>query len=496
MTGQSLDIAGSFINRMTARYRQFIERFLPPGVQSDRDAANQARVFLISHTIGPILGNTVPLALFAFDPTPGLDVAILAIGISLFWAFPFFLRRGASYHLLVCLSLVNLNFCIFWSCYHYGGVASPTLTWVLILPILSLFYIGCERPLQARLLAISALSFAVFLAVYNLVPPEPNDIPATAMLGLGAVSTVATLAYIATMAIYYARIFDAGVDLESDIRRRRAVTEELRRAVIAADRAGSSKAEFLARMSHELRTPLNAIIGYSQIIKEDALDSDDSMLTEDVDRILDAGYYLLRVINMILDLSKIEAGRMTFDPKPHDVADLLEAAAEAQRAAIEAAGITLRIDVAHGIDSVEVDQVRLLQVLDSIVDNAVRHTPDGAITLSASAGMTEIGRMLRIIIADTGTGMDPGILATLFSTFSTARNASTGRYGGTGLKLTVTSQLCRAMGGDIAVQSSPGAGSTFTVTLPMHADAAAPAHTGPVASRVTRPTPRSGLQQA
>src|SRR5690606_33961962 len=249
------------VGRLALACERLIARFMPESLAEDRAGANRARMFLISHLFGPVLGNTVPLALFVFDPTPGWNTAVLAASISLFWVFPFLLRRGIAYERLVLLSVVNLNFAILWSCYHNGGVASPTLTWALIIPILSLFYLGGERRLQRQLLGITAGSFAIFLAAYILLQPTPNDIPETAMIGLGAVSTVATLAYVAFMAVYYARVFDAGVDLEIEVRRRRQMADELRRAIVHAHRIGSARAEFLARMSHEIRTPLNAIIG-------------------------------------------------------------------------------------------------------------------------------------------------------------------------------------------------------------------------------------------
>lgn len=460
--------------RLMARYRQALERFLPAAMAKDREARNRALMFLVSHTIGPVLGNTVPLALYAFDPTPGWDVAVLAAGISLFWLFPFLLRAGVAYERLVLASVLDLNFCILWSCYHYGGVASPTLPWVLVIPILALFYIGGEQRQQPHLLTVTAASFVTFGLAYFLLEPPPNDIPDAAMVGLGAVSTVATLCYVATMAVYYARIFDAGVDLEVEIGRRRLMAEELRRAVLAADRSGSAKAEFLARMSHEIRTPLNAIIGYGEILREEATDEDDEALKVDVERILDAGHYLVRLINMILDLSKIEAGRMVFDVRPHPIGTLLEKAVAARRAEIEAGGNHVSVTVAPGLDLVEVDATRLTQVVDGILENAARHTQGGAVAVSASeelveglaGGLAGEQRVLVVAIRDTGAGIAPDVLPTLFRSFSTARAASGGRYGGTGLGLTVGQRLCQAMNGAIAVHSVPGQGSTFTVTLP------------------------------
>ena len=256
----------------------------------------------------------------------------MSLSITAFWIFPFLLRAGVRYDLLVISSVINLNFAILWSCYYNGGITSPTLAWLLIIPILSLFYIGGERRLQVHLLSLFALSFVIFLGAYGFFDPPLNDIPDIAMQALGLVSTSAALAYVATMAIYYARIFDAGVELESEVQRRREAMHELREAVATADRAGLMKAEFLARMSHELRTPLNAVIGYSQILKEDALEVGGPQMDEDVDRIHDAGQYLLRLINMILDLSKIEAGRMQFDVKAHSLPELIQTAIATEQA--------------------------------------------------------------------------------------------------------------------------------------------------------------------
>ncbi len=451
---------------ITSWFRWILEYFLPDSLTNDREATNQARMFLVSHTVGPILGGTVPLSLFLFDPTPHSDVFVLALSIFSFWLFPFLLRAGIAYHHLVILSVINLNFAILWSCYHYGGVASPTLTWVLIIPILSLFYVGGEKRYQPHLLAVTGVSFSLFFLLYLFVPPPENDMPQVAMVGLGAVSTVATLAYVATMAVYYARIFDAGVDLEHEVERRRHMSDELRKAVIAADRASSAKAEFLARMSHELRTPLNAIIGYGQILREDAIDTDDELLKQDIDRILDAGHYLLRLINTILDLSKIEAGRMRFNFQAHYLRPLLDGAVEAHRSEIDEQRIEVEVDVEPGLETIEVDDTRLMQVLDSIIENAVRHTPAGKIRLEAQQGIAGGHRVFSVKVTDTGCGIEPDVLPTLFKTFATTRHAANGRYGGTGLKLAVCSKLCQAMGGEVHAESVLGEGSTFTVTLP------------------------------
>jgi signal transduction histidine kinase len=452
--------------RIMAGYRQALERFLPPAIAADREARNRALMFLISHAVGPVLGNTVPFALYAFDPTPGFQIAILAVSISLFWLFPFLLRGGVPYGMLVMLSVVNLNFCILWSCYHYGGVASPTLPWVLVIPILSLFYIGGDRRLQPHLLAITAVSFVIFMLAYTLHPPAPTDMPEAARQGLGAISTVATLAYVATMAIYYARIFDAGVDLEVEIKRRQLIADELRRAVIAADRSGAAKSEFLARMSHEIRAPLNAIIGYGELLQEEADETGDGLLGADVGRILDAGHYLLRLVDMILDLSKLEAGRMKFDVQPNSLRSLLETAVTKCRSAAEANAVQVGFEVSAASDAVEVDGKRVVQVIAGMIENAVRHSAGGLVTLTVSEGIARGIRVFSVVVRDTGTGIAPSLLPSLFKTFSASCEASAGRYGGTGLSLTVFSRLCQEMGGSLTAESLPGEGATFTMTLP------------------------------
>lgn len=453
--------------QLSVTWERLVAYFVPPSTVSDREAHNRARMFLISHLLGPALGNSVPIALYVFDPTPDWDIAVLSASISLFWAFPFLLRSGVAYEKLVLLSVINLNFCILFSCYQNGGVTSPTLTWVLIIPILSLFYMGGERRLQPHLLAITALAFMIFFTAYILHPPGAMDLSEAAMLSLGAVSTVATLCYVATMAVYYARIFDAGVDLETEVKRRRQMAEELRKAIVQAHRVGSAKAEFLARMSHEIRTPLNAIIGYGQLVREEAEDCDDPLLLEDIDRILDAARYLVRLINMILDLAKIGAGRMRFDVRPYEIREILELAVAGRQETIAASGSKAIIEVEPGLATVEVDRPRLIQVIECLLENAARHTRDGSITLRAGR-LNEAGsaQFFYVSVRDTGTGIDADMMATLFESFATARSAADGRYGGTGLSLTVCSQLCRAMGGSIAVASRVGEGSTFTIRLP------------------------------
>ncbi len=454
------------LNTLTNKYLQLADYFIPPKLQQNRDSHNQARMFLISHTMGPFLGNTVPLALYMVDPTPGWNIAVLALSITAFWIFPFLMKRGVSFNNLIITSVINLNFCIFLSCFYNGGVSSPTLSWILIIPLLSFFYIGGENKLQSLLLAIFGGSFAIFLGLYFSLQPPANDIPEYAMIVLGLVSTLATLLYVATMAIYYSRIFDAGVKLESEVRRRRLASEELRIAMAETDRAGRMKAEFLARMSHELRTPLNAVVGYSQIITEETLDASDHQMRKDVNKIHEAGQYLVRLINMILDLSKIETGHMRFDYQNHSINVIVNDAVQGARDIIIQNGNQIELALLNDEDEAETDDNRLAQILDAILRNAGENTKNGNISVTCTATGNGNERVYSIAVADNGSGIESSRLPYLFDTLVDQREASSTRYGGTGLNLSVTYRLARAMGCDISVQSVYSKGSTFTITVP------------------------------
>lgn len=455
------------LKTIAARYQQLIDYFVPDAIRQDRAASNQARMFLISHTMGPILGNSVPIALFFVDPTPGWDILVLALSITSFWIFPFLLRQGRNYDTLVITSVLNLNFCIFWSCYFNGGVLSPTLPWVLLIPILSFFYIGGNPRLQTMLMSIFAGAFGLFLLLYFTTQPPRNDIPEMALVVLGVISTAAALCYVATMAIYYARIFDAGVELENDVRRRRIATDKLRAAIVSAHEVGLHKAEFLARMSHELRTPLNAVIGYSQVLKEDAIESGDTQMQDDVARIDEAGQYLLRLINAVLDLSKIEAGKMQFAAETRPLAELIAEAAAKVGPAMQKAGNTLDLSLNTDNATICTDRLRLLQILGAVLDNIPVHAPGTQAELgSRTASIITPDDAVEIFIRDNGPGIAADRLGTLFESLNDQRDAAEGRYGGTGLNLTIVHKLAHAMGCSLSVTSSPDTGTCFSLLVP------------------------------
>jgi signal transduction histidine kinase/CheY-like chemotaxis protein len=228
--------------------------------------------------------------------------------------------------------------------------------------------------------------------------------------------------------------------------------------------ASRHKSQFLANMSHELRTPLNAIIGVTEMLREDAeaLKQD----TEPLDRVLGAARHLLALINDILDLAKIEAGRMELQLEPFALAPLIASVVKTIEplAAKNGNRVAVRCDAAIGM--LHADPMRLRQALLNLMSNASKFTERGTITIDARKGQQEGREWVIIAVADTGIGMTAEQMGKLFQEFSQADASTTRKYGGTGLGLAISKRFCQMMGGDITVESEVGRGSTFAIRLP------------------------------
>jgi signal transduction histidine kinase len=466
---------------------RLVNYFIPPKIAADRDARNRAHVFLVSHIFGPFIGNVVPIALYVLDPAPGYEVALLAISITSFWIFPFVLRAGAPYSPLALVSIQNLIFCILWSCYFYGGVTSPTLAWVLVIPLLAFFYLGPSKKLRLIVMIMFAANVAIFSSFYMFGYSIKNDLPIAAMQGLGLVSTVAASLYVTMMALYYAKIQASQTELEGEMRQHMSTASALREATEEAERASAAKAEFLAKISHELRTPLNAVIGYSQILLEDAEDEGDSQSIADLNKIHGAGQHLLKLVNEVLDLSKIEAGKMELDLEPTDLAALLSELVDAARPAASNNGNEIHCTIAANLGTPLCDAGKFRNMAGQLLDNAIKFTQNGIIEVVAERQPLQSGDCLVVHVIDSGIGIASDRIANLFEKFSVADDSSTSKYGGTGLGLALSQKLCRLMGGEILVESDLGKGSRFTIRMPLptgrrHGDAFASATLVPEAS--------------
>jgi signal transduction histidine kinase len=258
-------------------------------------------------------------------------------------------------------------------------------------------------------------------------------------------------------------------DLEATIRK--AVGEiaklrEIERRRLAAERARSNLSHFLANMSHELRTPLNAIVGLTDMMVANAARFGTEKALEPLRRVLGAGRHLLALINDILDLSKIEAGRMELHLETFPLAPVIEDVAKTIEPMTMKNVNRLVIDCPADLGTIHADQIRLRQSLLNLASNANKFTEKGTVTIAAYARQENGRDWVTLSVADTGIGMTAEQMGKLFREFSQASSATAGKYGGTGLGLSISRRFCQMMGGDITVASEPGRGSTFTIRLP------------------------------
>jgi signal transduction histidine kinase/CheY-like chemotaxis protein len=234
--------------------------------------------------------------------------------------------------------------------------------------------------------------------------------------------------------------------------------------------ASRHKSQFLANMSHELRTPLNAIIGVTEMLLEDARELGQEEQVEPHERILRAGRHLLALINDILDLSKIEAGKMELSLESFAVAPLVEDVVTTIRPLAAKNGNQVLLDCPADVGAMRADPTRVRQALLNLASNASKFTERGVIRVAVAREHDAARDWISMAVSDTGIGMSPDQMARLFEDFTQADASTTRKYGGTGLGLAISRRLCRLMGGDITVASAPGQGSTFTIRLPAGTD--------------------------
>lgn len=269
-------------------------------------------------------------------------------------------------------------------------------------------------------------------------------------------------------AMSFQEIEKLNVNLEAKVRERTTELqqqhvrlEEVNKELVKATR---HKSEFLANMSHELRTPLNAVIGYSELLQEEMEDKKLTEFIPDLERINSAGKHLLALINDVLDLSKIEAGKMDLHIEKAEVSDIVEEVSVTIRPFIESYGNRFEVSCESGL--IDTDITKLRQVLFNLLSNAAKFTEDGTVSLTVGVTAGDGIDEWQFRVADTGIGISKDDMERLFEEFSQLETTVEQKHGGTGLGLAISQRFCHMLGGDIHVSSEPGKGSVFTVTLP------------------------------
>ncbi len=444
-----------------------LDWFLPAGLRRDPTVQRRARIYLVGHLFGTPLGLVLIAYLGFLDHDRGPVFWAIVAALLVFWLCAFALRAGVPLVVLGCFSVQHFAFVILLASYNYGGASSPFFTWIGVVPLVTAFYLE-RAQLQRWLLAGVAAQILSFYAIFLLGHQFPEHVPIAELGGVGIISGLFTCLFVAMMSAYYLGILTTQQrQLEREVEIRRATEVKLRRAKDDAERADRAKSAFLANTSHELRTPLNAIIGFAEVIRGETFGPiENPRYLDYLKDIHDSGSHLLRIINDILDLSKIEAGKATLDKEEQiDLADTLLAAVRMIQPQADAARITLSLDIPRGLPPLLGSGRMLQQVFINLLSNAVKFTPPGGAIAVESAAATD--DRVSIAITDTGIGMTAEDIAVALTAFGQVGNALSRKYDGTGLGLPLAKAIVELHRGVLDVASEPGRGTTVTVRLPL-----------------------------
>ncbi|MCB1516177.1 MAG: response regulator [Hyphomicrobiaceae bacterium] len=450
------------------KFDNILNWFTPAEFTLDPHVRKRVHMFLISHILGPIVASPIPIFLFLYDPHPWPHVYILSASIFGFWVFLALMKLiGHYYRPLAMLSIINFSFAILWGAYNYGGASSPFLSWFLVIPLVAFFYFGVDWTTRMFVFGQIAIGVLALYAAYLFGGSFPTHIPSDQLVVGGLVSVFSSATYVFFMASYYSSVVDSQSALLKEIDEHKQTLEKLRVSKDVAERASKAKSEFLAKMSHELRTPLNAVLGYTEILLEDAEIDGNGTMIADLNKISAAGKHLLAMVNDILDISKIEAGRMDLNLDTIDIDRMFDEIEHTARPLAAKNANQFRIERSGPLGTLRSDPTKVRQVILNLLSNASKFTQNGVITLKGETTERKGRKFVDVSVIDTGIGISEEQLAHLFSNFAQADAHISAVYGGTGLGLSLSQNLARLMGGEIIVTSTLNEGSTFTVTIPV-----------------------------
>jgi signal transduction histidine kinase len=448
---------------LSDRLIRSVDWFVPAEVQKSTASLWRARIFVISHVVGPFSAVAILGYLYRTLAAHDWVYWTLCVLCCSFWTLPFALKLARNLTKPALFSFCVLTFISVFGSFFYGGVSSPFLPWFLTAQMLGFFYLS-DRPFLV--LGIIGAHLAAFATAYFISGSFPERLPIGDLSTVGMISVCAATLYNSMMAIYYAYVLVAQSGLQQEIKNHLETAAKLRIAKRDAERANEAKAIFLAKMNHQLRTPLNAIIGYSEILIEDAEDSDQTADAADLRSIHNAGRHLLSMVSDVLHMPKIDSEDVEVSLDSVDLDRCLEEVYATCRNLVSHNGNTFVFEKHNDLGTIQTDETRLRQILINLLGNAGKFTKDGKVLLRARRLKQETFDEILISVQDTGIGIPPDEITSLFKSF---HQVNSNLYGGTGLGLAVSQKLAQLLNGEISVESRLSRGSEFTLRLPVAA---------------------------
>lgn len=443
------------------RLSDFMDRFIPAELQANAEWHRRARMFMLSHVFGPILGNSIPLYMLVTGISRDYRAVVFIVSILLFWIYPFVLRATGRYRLLAFISVQNLIFSALWACYAYGGMTSPFLPWILIFPLLAFLYLPPKGWVRNVLLAQIYGSVFTFIALVfsgHLLP----EVDLNELQTIGMISMASVALYFAMMSLYFAKMFHEQGQFARELNALVSTSDNLRNLTAAANQASIAKADFVAGMSHELRTPLNAIIGYSQLLLEEAQDEDDQETVTDIGHVNEAGTHLLGLIDDILTYSRIEADKMPLNVTTDTVARQIANCRTNHRLGKVQDRLSLSPESAENMVPIATDWTLIKSITQHIIIGIANQHPACSIRVNV-ANTTE--EALRFEFVARGPSHRPQAVVLHTEIFEDGDDLSASKYGGTGIEFPLALKIAELLGGSMTLARSSGT-PTLVLLIP------------------------------